>query len=132
MDTVLASELSLSGSYLEESRLDDHSEVDLSWCCTPMGFSWSLYLVQASNESAMTRSLEPTESRIMNDRASLATFFLPLEKDKKELRAPNILFLLTTQGLRCLQGLGERQAISRGLKTHEQGAQTGILTCLGN
>ena len=39
VDTVLASELSLSGCYLEGSLLDDHSQVDLLWCYFPMGFS---------------------------------------------------------------------------------------------
>ena len=31
MDTVFASELSLSGSCLDEMLVDDHSEVDLPW-----------------------------------------------------------------------------------------------------
>ena len=61
------SSLSLSGSYLEGSLLDDHSEVDLLWCCLPMEFLWSLHFV-------MSRSLEPKGSRIMNDRASPAIF----------------------------------------------------------
>ena len=74
VDTVLASGLSLSGSHLEGSLLEDHSEVDLSWCCLSVGFSWTPYFVQTTNESIMTRSLEPTGSRIMNDRALPATF----------------------------------------------------------
>ena len=45
VDTVFASELSLSGSCLNGVLPDDHSEVDLLWCCLPMGgFSWSLFL----------------------------------------------------------------------------------------
>ena len=36
VDTVFASELSLSGSCLDGVVLDDHSEVDLLCCCLPM------------------------------------------------------------------------------------------------
>ena len=50
-DTVFASELSLSGSCLVGVLLDDHSEVDFLWCCLPMGFSWSLFFVQMTNEN---------------------------------------------------------------------------------
>ena len=49
VDTVSASELSLSGSCLDGVLLDDHSEVDLLWCCLPTGFSESLFFVQATN-----------------------------------------------------------------------------------
>ena len=37
VDTEFASELSLSGSCLHRVVLDDHSEVDLLWCCLPDG-----------------------------------------------------------------------------------------------
>ena len=72
VDTVLASEL--SGSYLEGSLLDWHSGGGPLEVLPFHGFSWSLYFVQTTNENIVTRSLEPTGSRIMNDRASPATF----------------------------------------------------------
>ena len=68
----------LSGSYLERSLLED----------LPMGFSWSPHFVKITSESVLSRSLEPTGSRITNDRASHAIFAA------KEPRAPSILFLL--------------------------------------
>ena len=74
VDTVCASELSLSGSCLDEVLLDDHSEVDLLWCCIPMGFSWSLFFVQMTNEKIMSSCLGPAGSHIMNDRTLLAIF----------------------------------------------------------
>ena len=73
VDTFV-NELSLCGSHLEGSLLEDHSEVDLLWCCPSMRFSWSHHFVQTTNESILSRSREPTGSRIMNDRASPAIF----------------------------------------------------------
>ena len=54
VDSVFASGLSLSGSCLDGVLLDDHSEVDLLWCCLPMGFSWSLLFEQMTNEKIMS------------------------------------------------------------------------------
>ena len=74
VDTVFASELSLSGSCLGGVLLDDHSEVDRLWCCLPMGFSWSLVFVQMTNEKIMSSCLGPAGSHIMNDRTLPAIF----------------------------------------------------------
>ena len=74
VDTVFASELSLSGSCLDGVQLDDHSEVDLLWCCLQMGFSWSLFFVQMTNEKIISSCLVPWDPHIMNDRTLLAIF----------------------------------------------------------
>ena len=71
VDTVFASELSLSGSCLDGVLLDDHSEVDLLWCCLPMGFSWSFSFVQMTNEKIVSSSLGPAG---VNDGTLPATF----------------------------------------------------------
>ena len=73
VDTVFASELSLSGPCLDGVLLDDHSEVDLLWCCLPMRFSWSLFFVKITNEK-MSSCLGPAGSHIMDDRTLPATF----------------------------------------------------------
>ena len=59
VDTVFASELSLSGFCLDGVLLDDHSEVDLPWFCISMGFSWFLVFVQMTNEKIMSSCLGP-------------------------------------------------------------------------
>ena len=75
VDTLLASELSLS---LAPTWKGACWMTTLRWnsdgVCLTMGSSSSFCFVQTTNESITRRSLEPTGSRIMNDRASPATF----------------------------------------------------------
>ena len=57
VDTVLASELSLSGSYLEGSLLDDHAEVAVLWCCLPVpGSSWCPFSLVISDRISRSRA----------------------------------------------------------------------------
>ena len=96
MDTVFASELSLSGSCVDGVLLDDHSEVDLLWRCLPMGFSWSRFFVQMTNEMIMSSCPGPAGSHIMNDRTLPAIF--TAGNGQEEATAPTVLCLLTTLG----------------------------------
>ena len=138
VDTVFASELSLSGSCLDGVLLDDHSVVDLLWCCLPMGFSWSLFFVQMTNEKIMSSCLGHAGSHIMKDRTLLAIFSAG-DEQKKATRSNHFVFV---DNLRVF-GVGKASVRDRlcqacesfdkrGLKTHEQKVQSGIVTCLGN
>ena len=92
VDAVFASELSLSGSCLDGVLLDDHSEVDLLWCCLPMGFSWSLFFVQMTNEKIMSSCLGPAGFHIMNDR-TLPAIFTAFNGQKKATGSNHFVFV---------------------------------------
>ena len=82
--------------YVLDDEFASYSEVDLLWCCLPMGFSWSLFFVQMTNEEIMSSCLGPTGSHIMNDRTLPAIVFAG--NGQKKQRAPTMLCLLTTLG----------------------------------
>ena len=112
LDIVFASGLSLSDSCLDGDLLDDHSEVDLFVCCLPVGFSWSLFFVQMTNENIMSSCLGPKGSRVMNDRTLLAVF-TAADGQKEAMGSNHFVFVDNLRGLWCVQGLGERQTIQR-------------------
>ena len=131
MDSVFASELSLSGSCLDGVLLDDHSEVDLLWCCLPMDS-------RGTNEKIMSSCLGPAGSHIMNDR-TLPAIFTP-GNGQKEATGSNHFVFVDNLGVFGVGKASVRDRLShacesfdkRGLKTHEQEVQSGIVTCLGN
>ena len=106
--TLLASDLSLAPTWKGACWMT--SDVDLSRCCLSMGFSSSPYFVQTTNESIMSRSLEPTGSRIMNDRASPATF--AAGNRQEGATGSNQYVFVDTLGVRRLQDLGGRETDS--------------------
>ena len=75
------------------------------WCCLPVRFSWSRFFVQMTNEYIRSSCLGPAGSHIVFvDKASV--------RDKLSNACESF--------------------DQRGLKTHEQEVQSGIVTCLGN
>ena len=111
--TLFASELLLSGSCLDGVLLDDHSEVDLLWCCLPMGFSWSLFFFsQMTNEKIMSICLGPAGFHIMTGRTLLAIF--TVGNRQKEATGSNNFVFVDNLGV-----FGVSKA-------------SGIVTCLGN
>ena len=135
---MFASELSLSGSCLDGVLLDDHSEVDLLWCCLPMGFSGSLLFVHITNEKIMSSCLEPAGSHIMNGRTLPAIF--TAGNGQKEATCSNHFVFVDNLGVFGVGKASVRDKLcqacesfdKRGLKTHEQEVQSGIVTGLGN
>ena len=92
VDTVFASELSLSGSCLDGVLLDDHSELDLLWCCLPMDSCGAFSFVQMTNEKIMSSCLGPAGSHIMNDR-SLPAIFTPGNGQKEATGSNHFVFV---------------------------------------
>ena len=95
--TAFASELSLSGSCLDGVLPDDHSEVDLVWCCLSMGCSWSLLFVQETNEKIVSSCLDPAGSHIMHDRTLPAVF--TAGNGQKEATGSNHFVLVDNLGV---------------------------------
>ena len=135
VDTVFASKLSLSGSCLMESYWTITLRWTFWWCCLPTGFSWILFFVQMTKEKIMSSCLGPTASHIMNDR-TLPTIFTAGNGQKEAMGSNHFVFVDNPRGLRCVQGLGERDkavsCVREASRTHEQEVESGIVTCLGD